>query len=157
MKIIDSIDLLPDDEDANSIRQWRIRVAQVACSVWLFTFLLLVPFLVMALFTGLPRIGSVVFASELGNKIDAAVENAVAPIRRDVVFVRQAVDELIEGNKKAAAAALGNVIINATRERCRAVAQGRNADAWTDRMIELRRQYKDLTNENFMPLTCADV
>lgn len=151
------IHVLPDESNVEQIRQWRVRIALVACSVWLFVFLLLTPLLTSAFFVGLPRVGSVVWASELDDKVDKSVRKTISPIVQDVAEVKAAVHELTKASNVSAAAALGNTIIQATREKCKATTQGRPGDAWADRILELRQQYRVLTGERFDALTCEDV
>lgn len=167
MTMIDDITdhILPDEDRPGTMRKWRMRVALTACSNWIYTFLILTPFLIMALFTDtVPKLSGVVWAAEINNKIEKSVETAVQPIRQEVLEVKQevsgvkeAVEALTEANRASAAAALGNTIIQATRERCKTMSQGRGGEAWADRIFELRRQYRKLTGETFDPLTCTDV
>lgn len=144
---------LPDDDSQKSVRKYRLMIAGTSYSVWTFVFAILVPFLITAFWVGFPDRGTVVWASE----IDKKVADAVAPIHKDVADIKVAVQALTEANKRSAAAALGQTIITATRDRCRAIAAGRSADALADRILDLRREYKNLTGEHFQPLTCSDV
>jgi hypothetical protein len=154
----DDLHLLPEnDGDPDKVRQYRVRVALVACSNWLFTFTLLVPVLLMLfIFGGFP-VGRVVYATELEDKVDARVDKRIAALEDDVAEIKEVVDDLTEANKVSAAASLGNDIIRATRERCKAMASGRPGDAWADHIIALRKKYRDLAGEPFDTLTCQDV
>jgi hypothetical protein len=158
MPRFDDLHLLPEnDADPDKIRQYRVRVALVACSNWMFTFGLLVPVLLMLfVFGGLP-VGRVVYAAELEDKVDARINQRIGDLEEDVAEIKEIVDNLTEANKVSAAASLGNDIIRATREKCKAMAAGRVGDAWAEHIITLRRKYRSVTGDSFETLTCQDV
>lgn len=80
MNLLDVTDrVLPDESNPESLRRWRLRIAAVACSNWLFTFLVLVPILLGLLFLGFPVTGKVAFAAEQEKRV-AKVEGKVDTI-----------------------------------------------------------------------------
>lgn len=48
-------------------------------------------------------------------------------------------------------------IITAKRNQCEAIANGRNAVAWTERLQQLRDEYGRLTAKEFPLLDCSEV
>jgi len=96
--------VLPDEADQMSMRRWRLRIAAVACSNWLFTFCILVPFLIAVLFIGAPVVGQVVWESEKIRVVRqndqeqkvAELKSEVKEVKEDVSRVKSNVDTILK-------------------------------------------------------------
>ncbi len=87
-------DFIPDeDTDPARMRNWRKRLALVACSGWLTLFGAVIPTLVAVLFTGAPMIGQVAWAEDQERKIDSKIAAAITPIQRKLESVDAKLNE----------------------------------------------------------------
>jgi len=118
--------VLPDESDPLSMRRWRLRIAAVACSNWLFTFVILVPVLVAVLFTGNAITGRVAYADDQNAKV-AKVEAKVDTILK--LSLEQRMREIND-------------------EICLA-QPGRTKDILENSLSEMQNDYKQLTGENY--------
>lgn len=102
-------DFIPDDASTPAVkRNWRKRVALVACSAWLYVFLVITP----VLFTGAPLIGRVAYANETDRIIDSKIAAAVSPIQKSV--------EALDGKVNESNALLTELVVESLpRQICR--------------------------------------
>lgn len=101
-------DFIPDEDAVpHKMRNWRKRIALVACSNWLFTFCVLVPTLIALLFVGVPFAGAdqrVLFTSELNSKIDARLDARLAINTQEQREMKEDIKKQTEDIKKLTAA-----------------------------------------------------
>lgn len=158
MNIIEWLQLTPKDDSPASLKQWCQRHAlAVACSLGA-----LVLFVLPAMLWAVPKLGSLAWSSEIDRKIEAAV----APIRQDIENIKkkdiQEIKDAVKLSNDAArdikASLLASSILNARRQQCDAITSGAPARYWSDRLIELKGEYRRLTGEQFdLPQTCAEI
>jgi hypothetical protein len=130
MKFAD-LQLLPDDDSPKAVRAWRIRLAIVACSSSFLIFFLVLP----AMFSELPRLGSLAWAQDVDSKI--------APLQQSVNDIKELM--------------LENAILSAQKNWCDAYAKGESATAWSERIRELNRQYFKIVGRAFAVPDCRAV
>jgi hypothetical protein len=110
--------LLPDNESASELRNWRIRQAIIACSSWA-----VVAFFVLPALLGfpyeIPKLGSVAWAME--------TEAKIKPLERSLSELQ----ELL----------LSQSIMSAHKNWCDAYKRQEQATAWAERVRELRSDY----------------
>lgn len=86
----------PDDSPEvrrHKMRGWRMRLALVACSNFVFTFAVLVPVLVLLLFVGVPMIGQVAWSKDQDAKTDAKIALANKPLGDAIASLTKDKDE----------------------------------------------------------------
>jgi len=155
---LDWIQLAPKDDTPSALRQWCIKHS-ILVSVFVF---IVVLFVLPAMLWAVPKLGSLAWSDDIDKKIEAAVE----PIRRDIENIKkkdiqEIKDEVKRSNdtaKDIKASLLASSILNARRQQCDAIATGTSARFWSDRLIDLKADYRKLTGEQFdMPVTCAEL
>lgn len=154
-------DFIPDDNaPPHKMRSWRKRLALVACSNWMFTFSLLTPFLVAALFFGLPILGRVVYAGELDNKIETKISAALDPLAKEQKRLaetqeKQGRDMRSQGEilRSLATASLRTEICRyATRRLLEHDVNERGR--LLDQIIDMRNKYKEYSGQEFNTADC---
>ena len=151
MKPTDLIDwLLPlDDADPQEVRRHRQRLTVVACSAWLTLFLLVLP----AMIVGLPLVGKVAWASDLDQKIAAAV----APVQQAANDAAQSSQDQARETKALKLQLLERDLFTAIIEKCEAKRLGTGVRVWTERLQKLKTDYATMTGYLYDEPDCSDL
>lgn len=151
MKLLGMVDkLLPSDEaNPNSVRNYRLRVALVACSAWVTLFLVVMP----AFIPWIPFPIKVALASDLDQKIAAAV----VPVQQAANDAARASQEQAKETKALKLQLLERDIFTAVIEKCEARRRGNGVRLWTERLQQLKSDYQDLTGRAYDEPDCTDL
>lgn len=151
MKPTDLIDWLlpPDDADPKAVRRHRQRLTIVACSAWLMLFLGVLP----AMLVGLPLIGRVAWASDIDQKIAAAV----APVQQAANDAAKASQDQAKQTRALKMQLLERDIFAAITAKCEAKSRGSGVRFWTERVQQLKGEYQDLTGRAYDEPDCSDL
>lgn len=142
--------LIPSDEgDAQSVRMYRLRLALVACSAWLAVCLLVIP----ALFLGLPLIGRVAWADEVGDKIT----RSVTPIHRELAELKREIQAATAATNAALSETIYQEVLHLSRQRC-AMPDPRERDRLATLIRARQLRYQQLSGDlTYAPPSCADL
>ena len=129
--MLDWIDdkLLPDTEDHDSVRSWRMRMFFVACSSSMMLWFVVLP----ALF-GIPY--------PLPSAVSPAWATELDPIKNDQKLLKEGLADvqltLLEGQ-----------IMQAQDNLCGDVKNGGNGNGWRARILDLQRRYEKIKGRFF--------
>lgn len=151
MNLVD-LKLLPDDERPESVRNYRIRLALVACTAWMGVYFFVMPALVGFPYT-LPVLGGVAYADSQ----DAKIQAAIAPLKQDISKINEKVDNLSAESRETRAVLLDNALVSAQKSWCEAYKKGVRATAIAERIRELKRKYKAVTGEDADVPPCNEI
>jgi hypothetical protein len=117
--------LVPQDDKPETMRLWRIRIALVACG----TFFIVTGFVLPAMITGLPKLGSVAWASDI-----QGLKNDVNDIKIQL---------------------LSQSILAANQQKCEQEKDGKFSSYWQEQLSKLKREYWLMTGQSFeLPPSC---
>lgn len=137
--------MLPNEDDPKSMRRWRLCNTLAAWGSLSLT-LLAGSFFLTALFIGLPKVGQVAWADEMKRDRTADIKAAVEPLAKKQEATQKSLDAVVSLLEQQRIADLQRSILLAKKEQCEAVRGERNASYWTERLADLRRDYRNLTH-----------
>lgn len=147
-------DFIPDEEtDPVKMRNWRKRLALVACSSWLTIFCGLIPALVVILFTGAPMIGQVAWADDQDRKTDSKIAAAITPIQHKLDSVDSKLNEQSALLAEQVTAALASNICRYTARRNKEVDFDERSRL-LNQIQEMRQKYKRYSGIEFDMKDC---
>jgi hypothetical protein len=145
--VVDS--MIPKSTDEEELRSWRTRVALVACSAWLFLFLILVPLI----FIGVPPFGSLAWSEDVERQIQKAIE----PIQADVTDIKRKVENQEEVEKRRQIRDLKQKIFETRVAQCKAKADQIEGNPYSQRLSDLQDEYSALTGRFLTLSECEDL
>lgn len=148
--------LLPKEDDLDSVRRYRLRVAVVACSAWCTVMLGIIPVLTV----GLPLIGRIAWEAEVDKKIQKVIVNSdsytVLDVRRGEDLQKE-VERLATIVRDDRADRIEQSVFNAKLQQCQAVQQRRSAIFWTEQLRLLLAQYRRIMQKEILVPSCAEL
>lgn len=149
MRIMKDLHLLPKDDSPESIRNWQLRVALVACSSWIMLYFVIIP----AALTGVPRLGALAWARD----VDQKVQEAIAPINDKIDRLEMAVTDQTETSNALLLELTEKTLTEMNRRRCSAPTT-EDRDYWQSQMNKLKPRYLRYSGGiSYEQRSCADL
>ncbi len=126
----------PDDSNPKAVRQYRRRLALVACGA----FLGLYGFVMPAMFAGWPMIGQVAWSKDGNEPVETKIENAVKPILQRLDKMEAGLTTQAEVSNSLLLELTEKTLTDLNRRRCTAATQA-DRDYWQSEMNKLKPRY----------------
>jgi hypothetical protein len=150
MNLGDIVDaMFPKSHNEEELQSWRIRVALVACSSWMFTFLVMVPLM----FVGVPPFGSIAWSEDVQKQIERAIE----PIQSDINEIKNRIEQQEEVEKRRQVRDLKQKIFETRVAQCNAKADKVESNPYSERLSDLQDEYAALTGRFLTLSECGDL
>jgi hypothetical protein len=144
--------LLPDDESPKSLRNYRLRLAGVACYSALIVTFFILPAL-LGIPYSVPKLGTVAWGADVSYE----VESKVGSIQEELKAMNDNMTDLMRQNNETRATLIDRDIMESQKNWCEANERHERATAWAARIRDLMGQYARLTGKQFELPTCDRV
>lgn len=136
--------LLPDDESPKSLRNYRLRLAGVACySALIITFFVLPALLGIPY--SVPKLGTVAWGAD----VDTKIADKVGSIEQQLANLNQNLTTLSRQNIETQSGLLERDIMESQKNWCDAYGRRERATAWAARIRDKMSEYARLTGKQF--------